>query len=150
MQRSLSYQTLSKLVALFALLLVYEVLSTIYLFLPPLLGLAFLLFIYAVEEDRLDLLVFTLVYLLVFETDHEFVLFSTLFFFILSYHIVLSRLRQFIDNKKYLDYISIALAYLGFWVFSIIFNQIIWIDLPQFDWTIFYYIAIECVVVFFL
>ena len=150
MQRSLSYQTFSKLVAYLVILLIYEVLSSIYLFMPPLLGLAFLLFVYAVEEDRLDLLVFTLAYLLVFETDREFVLFSTLFFFILAYHIGLTKLRQFIDCKKCLDYISIALAYLGFWFFSFIFNQVIWIDLPQFDWTIFYYIAIECLVVFFL
>lgn len=150
MQRSLSYQTLSKLVVYFVVLVLYEVLSSIYLFLPPLLGLAFLLFVYAVEKDRLEILVFTLAYLLVFETDREFVLFSTLFFFILAYHIGLSRLRQFIDCKKCLDYISIALAYFGFWFFSIIFNQIIWIDLPQFDWTILYYIALECIVVFFL
>lgn len=150
MQRSLSYQTFSKLVAYFILLVAYEVLSSIYLLMPPLLGLAFLLFIYSIEEDRLDLLVFTLAYLLVFETDHEFVLFSTLFFFIIAYHVGLSRLRQLVDCKKCLNYMSVALAYLGFWFFSLIFNQIIWIDLPQFDWTILYYIAVECVVVFFL
>jgi len=150
MQRSLSYQNYSKLVFYFVLLLIYEVLSSIYLFLPPLLGLSFLLFVYAVEKDRLDLLIFTLGYLLVFETDREFVLFSTLFFFIIAYHVALSRLRQLIDCKKCLDYLSIALAYFGFWFFSIIFNQIIWIDLPQFDWTIFYYIAVECLMVFFL
>ncbi len=150
MQRSLTYQDIGKLVALFALLLFYEVLSSIYLYLPPLLGLAFLLFVYAIEHDRLEYLVFTLAYLLVFETDREFLLFSTLFFFTIAYRIGLLKLRQIVSCDKCLDYMSIALAYLGFWFFSIILNQIIWIDLPQFDWTIFYYIFIECLVVFFL
>lgn len=147
MQRSLTYHDISKLVALFLLLVVYEVLSTIYLFLPPLLGLAFLLFIYAVEHDRLEYLVFTIAYLFVFETDREFLLFSTLFYFTIAYKFGVMRLRLIVSCHKCMDYLSIILAYLGFWFFSIILNQVIWIELPQFDWKIFYYIFIESVLV---
>ena len=150
MQRSLTYQEISKLVLIFMLLLVYEVLSSIYLWLPPLLGLAFLLFVYAVEKMRLELLILTLAYLLVFEADREFLLFSTLFFFTIAYRLGLLKLRLIVSCEKCLKYISIALAYLGFWLFSFIVNQIIWIDLPEFDWHIFYYIAIEAFVVLFL
>ncbi len=147
MQRSFSHHNTGTLVLLFVLLVVYEVLSTIYLFLPPLLGLAFLLFIYAVEHDRLDYLLFTIAYLFVFETDREFLLFSSLFYFSIAYRIGVERLRLIVSCHKCMDYLSIALAYLGFWFFSIILNQIIWLDLPQFDWKIFYYIFIESVLV---
>ena len=147
MQRSLSHYNTGKLILFFALLVVYEVLSTIYLFLPPLLGLAFLLFIYAVEEQKLEYLLFTMAYLFVFETDREFLLFSSLFYFTIAYRLGVERLRLIVSCQKCMDYIAIALAYLGFWFFSMILNQIIWIELPQFDWKIFYYIFIESVLV---
>lgn len=147
MQRNITYQDLSKLAGLFFILLVYEVLSSIYLLLPPLLGLFFLLFMYTIEKNRLDLFVFVLGYLLVFETDREFLLFSTLFFFALAYRLVVLRLRHIISCNKCLDYLSVAIAYIGFWLFTIILNQIAWMDLPSFDWRVLYYIVVEILVV---
>ena len=150
MQRNITYQDIVKLLGGLVFFLLYEVLSSIYLFLPPLLGLAFLLFVYAIENGKLHLVLFTAIYLLVFETDKEFLLFSSLVFFILAYKIGLLKLRQVIQCKKCLDYISIAMVYFGFWLFTLILNQMLWINQNPFDLTIVYYIVIEALIVVFI
>lgn len=150
MQRNITYQDIVKLFGGLILLLMYEMLSSIYPFLPPLFGLAFLVFIHAIEKGRLYLLFFTVIYLLVFETDKEFLLFSSLVYFVLAYKIGILKLRLVIQCQKCMDYVAIVLAYLGFWVFTLILNQMLWIESDPFDWTILYYIAVESLIVVFI
>ena len=150
MQRNITYQATIKIFFLFLLLVVYESLTNVYLWLPPLFGLAFLVFVYAVEKGDLYVLILTVLYLLAFEANKEFTLFSSLFFFIILYKMGLQKLRLVVSCEKCLDYISIAFAYIGFWLFTVVVNQLSLQPLMSFDWAILYYILIETIVVFFI
>ncbi|KIM10581.1 MAG: hypothetical protein KU37_09800 [Sulfuricurvum sp. PC08-66] len=150
MQRNITYQEALKYFAYFLALLFYETLTKIYVWLPPLLGLAFLVFVYAIENNKLYLLLYTVGYLVVFEADNGYILLSSVLFFVLLYYLGLMRLRQIISCEKCLDYMSVALAYGGFYLFSFVIHPLGDFETPSMDGWVMYYILIEIAVLFLL
>jgi hypothetical protein len=143
MQRSLTYQKVLKSLGIVIAFVLYQSLSSIYLLLPPLLGVLFFYFINALKKEDLGELSLIVVLLFVFEAEKDFLLFSTLVYFTFVYRFVIPWLYVVINNKLYLKAIFLLLAYIGFLVFSYILNQVLWVELPSFDWHIFYYIILE-------
>lgn len=143
MQRSLSYQNLLRGALYSVLFMLYQSLSSIYLFLPPLLGVLFFYFIRALQKEDLPKLLLIIVFLLIFEAEKDFLLFSTLVYFTFIYRFVIPRLRIMISCKVCLRIMFIVLAYLGYVFYSYILNQVLWVELPSMDWHIIYYMIIE-------
>jgi len=150
MQRSLSYKSNIAKLWLLVILVLFETLNTINLTVPPLFGLSFLLFFYAAQNQRYDMFIPLLIYLLMFEADKGFILFSSTVFFLLMYKLVVYRLRIFIQCEYCLEVIYIAIAYVGFWLFSLVLHQVFWLDFIVFDWHMLYYIIIESMLVWLL
>ena len=148
MQRSFAYKKTLTGFLLVIGFIVYQSLSSIYLLLPPMLGVLFFYFMYALEREDLSKLLLVIVLLLVFEAEKDFLLFSSLVYFTFLYRFVIPRLRVMISCAACLKVILIVLAYLGYVFFSYILNQVLWVELPSMDWHILYYMIVELLLVF--
>ena len=143
MQRSLANQKILSDIAIAIAFVLYQSLSSIYLFLPPLLGVLFFYFIHALEKEDVRSLVLIIILLLVFEAEKDFLLFGTLVYFTFVYRFIIPRLRIVISCDLCLKVIFLFLAYPGFIMYSYILNQVLWVETPSFDWHLFYYMFIE-------
>ena len=148
MQRSFTYK---KILTGFLLVMsfgLYQSLSSIYLLFPPMLGVLFFYFIHALEKEDLPKLLLVISLLLVFEAEKDFLLFSSLVYFTFIYRFVMPRLRIMISCEVCLKALMIAIAYLGYVLFSYVLAQVLWVEVPSIDWHIFYYMFIEFFLVF--
>jgi len=143
MQRSLAYKKILTGFLLVIGFVIYQTLSSIYLLLPPMLGVLFFHFIYALEKEDLSKLLLVLLLLLVFEAEKDFLLFSSLVYFTFIYRFVIPHLRIMISCTVCLKIIFIILAYLGYIFFSYVLSQVLWVETPSIDWHVFYYMFIE-------
>jgi len=143
MQRSFTYQKILKGLGIAIVFGLYQSLSSIYLLLPPLFGVLFFYFIRALKQENLPALVLIIVLLLIFEAEKDFLLFSSLVYFTFVYRFVIPRLRTMISCKICLKALLMVLAYPGFILYSIILNQVLWVEIPTVDWHIFYYMFLE-------
>ncbi len=147
MQRSITYPLYIKAITLFLLYLVYESLSTIYLLLPPLFGVLFFYFIRSLNKQDISLLLLVVVLLLVYEADKGYLFFSSLVYFSFVYKFILPKLEQVIECKRCMHLIYIIFAYIGFWLFSLLLQQIFWLELATIDWYVVWYILFEFLLV---
>jgi hypothetical protein len=143
MQRSFTYQKILKGFGIAIVFGLYQSLSSIYLLLPPLFGVLFFYFIDALKKENLPALALIIVLLLIFEAEKDFLLFSSLVYFTFVYRFVIPRLEMMISCKICLKALLMTLAYPGFILYSIILNQVLWVELPTVDWHIFYYMFLE-------
>ena len=147
MQRSITYPFYIKAIALFLLFVVYESMSSIYLFLPPLLGVIFFYFIRALDKQDIGLLLLVVSLALVYEAEKGYLLLSSLVYFSFIYKFVLPKLRQVIECRSCMHLLYILLAYIGFWLFTLLMQKIFWVELASMDWSVLWYILVEFLVV---
>ena len=143
MQRSFTYKTAFVGLLYFTAFLAYTSLASIYLLLPPLFGLLFWHYMHALDQERFSYFILIVLMLLLYEVDKGYLLFSSLIYFYLIYQLVLPKLHQYVHCRRCLDLIYVLLAYLGYWLFSLLVHQVFWMPLPSIDWHIIYYIVIE-------
>lgn len=143
MQRSFTYKKTFIGLIYFTAFALYMSLSSIYLLLPPLFGILFFYYIYAVEHNRTDLIVLIAFFLLLFEAEKGFTLFSTIIYFFIIYELFIPKLHQYVHCVPCRNAIYVILAYIGYWLFAIVIHEIFWMPLPSVDWHIIYYIVIE-------
>jgi hypothetical protein len=125
----------------------YISISSIYLLLPPLLGVLFYFYIDAAERGHLYTLVLVLLMLMFLEAEKGFALFSTIIYFLIAYRLIIPRLHQYVYCRWCRNLTYVLLAYLGYWLFALLIAQVFWMPLPSFDWHILYYILIESLIV---
>lgn len=143
MQRSISYQNaLSNLfwVVAFAM---YSALSSIYLFLPPMLALIGYLFYRSLTRHDLYSLILFSIMLLMIEAEKGYWFGSSILFFILMSYYVLPYLEQTMRCKFCIKALFVASSYLLFWVFITMIDGVLLLAPPAFDWHSFLYMAIE-------
>ncbi len=143
MQRSITYQNaLSSLfwVVIFAM---YSALSSIYLFMPPMLALMGYLFYRSLTRHDLYSLIIISIMLLMIEAEKGYWFGSSIFFFILLSHYILPYLEQTMRCKLCIKALFVASSYLLFWVFITMIGGVLLLPLPAFDWHSFLYMAIE-------
>ena len=147
MQRSLTYPFYIKAITLFLLYLLYESLGTIYLFLPPLFGILFFYFIRSLDKQDIGLLLTVVAFLLVYEADRGYLLLSSLVYFSFVYRFILPKLEQVIECRRCLHFFYIILAYIGFWLFSLLLQQMMVLEFATMDGYIVWYIFFEFLLV---
>lgn len=147
MQRSFSYQnTLSQLLLVGAFA-VYVSLSTLYLFLPPLLAVLFVAFYKALNRHDLFGLLIVIAMMLILEAEKGFLFGSTVIFFSVVSRMLIPKIEQVVQCRPCMGAFFVALAYPGYWLFIWMTNQIFLLELPAMDWHIFLYMVIEFLVV---
>jgi len=147
MQRSISHKNSVAPFVYVALFLVYSALSGVYLFLPPLLSVLFLFFTRALKrEDSIALLLISLC-LVIFEAQNDFMLFSTIIYFLFIYRYVLPKIYMSFSCLSCIKISIVLLAYIGFFVFNSILSYIFLLPEPSINYYIVYYIVIEFFIV---
>jgi len=147
MQRSITYPLYIKAIPLLLLYLVYVSLSSIYLFLPPMFGVIFFYFIRSLDKQDISLLLFVVLFSLIYEADKGYLFLSSLVYFSFVYKFILPPIENFIECKRCMHFIYILLAYIGYWLFSLLLQQIFWMELATIDWHVVWYIFFEFMLV---
>ena len=129
------------------LFIIYESLSSIYQFLPPLLGVLFVLLINALNrENTIGVVVITLC-LVIFEAEKGYILFSSVIYLLLAYKFILPKVIQGFNCYSCIKFSYVFIAYVGFLIFNTLFSSIFLVDLPGTNYYIIYYIVIEFFIV---
>ena len=147
MQRSITNQKPLILIMYATLFVVYMGLSSIYLFLPPLLGVLFVLFSRSLQQQYVLNIFLVIFCLLVFEAEKGYTLFSSVIFFVLLYRFVIPKLNQNFSCQPCILFMSVSFAYIGFYLFSLLLANIFLLPLPHMTYYIVYYVVIEYLVV---
>lgn len=148
MQRSISHKKpIKKLLIYVVLFLLYESLSSIYLFLPPLFGVLFVLLIQALNNEDTVGVLFISFCLVIFEAENGYILFTSVIYLFIAYKFILPKLIQNFNCYSCLRFSYIMIAYIGFFMFNAILSSIFLVDLPQANYYIIYYILIEFFIV---
>lgn len=121
----------------------YEALAMHHLYLPPMFGVLFYLYIKALETQKSVPFFAILLMLLVAEVSKGYVLLSTLFFFTASYFFLLPRLRSAVSCRLCINGVIVAYAYFGYWAFALLFTNMFALPSPSLDFKVLFYIAIE-------
>ncbi|MDY0234237.1 MAG: hypothetical protein RBS11_09420 [Sulfurimonas sp.] len=147
MQRSISNQNSLAPFVYVALFIVYESLSSIYPFLPPLFGVLFLLFADALKKED-SLYIFLCAFcLIIFESQMGYPLFSSIIYLGLIYKFVLPKLKKNFSCNSCIKASFVLLSYLGFYLFLSLLSNVFLLPMPQLNYYIIYYIVIEFFIV---
>lgn len=147
MQRSITNQKSLSPFIYVALFVLYESLSTIYLFLPPLLGVLFFLFIKAFRREDLLSIILVVFSIVVYESEKGYLLFSAIIYFALVLKYILPKIEQNFNCKVCIRASIIVLAYIGFYLFSSILSTIFLMPMPSISYYVVYYMVIEFLIV---
>jgi hypothetical protein len=147
MQRNRTYQNALNRFTGAVFFVIYEALAMHYLLLPPLFGVLFFLYISALDRSDSTAFVVVLGMLLVAETAKGYLMLSTVVFYTLSYLFVLPKLRSLVSCRLCLNFLIVAYAYLGYWLFIYFVSQMFALPAPQIDFRVIFYILIEFFVV---
>ena len=143
MQRSIINQKPVEKIFYILIFAVYESLSSIYLFLPPLFAVLFILFAQALEDDDTLSLIFISLCLLIFEADKGYLIFSSIVYFTLVYKFIMPKLIQNFNCASCIKSAYVVIAYVGFFFFSVLLSKMFLIPMPDINYYIVYYIVIE-------
>ena len=143
MQRNRADQNALNRLLLALLFVLYEALAMRYLFLPPLFGVLFFLYIKALDRQNAFVFVLTVFMILVAEASKGYLFLSVLFFDTVSYFFLLPRLKNAVSCRLCLNAIIVAHAYLGYWAFALLFSNMFALPAPLLDYRVIFYIAIE-------
>jgi hypothetical protein len=143
MQRSILNKKFITLASYVIIFIIYESLSNIYLFLPPLFAVLFVLFARKIKQDD-ALFVFAISFcLLVYEADKGFVAFSSIIYFAFIYRFILPKIVKNFGCEPCIRISHVLLAYIGFFLFSLLLAKIFETPAPVLSYYIIYYIVIE-------
>ena len=121
----------------------YDSISSIYYLLPPMFGILAILVFNALDEDDRYFLFMLLVVLLFFESNRNLLLFSTTLFLIISYYYFVPIIKDITICQKCLYPLYISLAYIGYFLFTLVLSFILNSNYISIDYVVIYYILIE-------
>ncbi|QFR43298.1 hypothetical protein FJR47_05035 [Sulfurimonas xiamenensis] len=143
MQRSISNQNSLTPFLYVVIFIPYIVLSSIHLFLPPLLAILYVLFSRALKKNDLTSLLLICFSLVLFEAEKGYVLFSTLIYFAFIYRYIIPKIAKIINCNICVKMATVILVYIGFFVFNIFLSNIFLMPSPSINYYVIYYIIIE-------
>lgn len=133
---------------IFFIAIIYQSLSSIYIFLTPLLGLCFYyLYINFDNYEKSFEKFLVVLYLLYFEIDKGFFLGSSIIFFLLLYKLILKPLNSILICQKCLIVSFVAFSYLGYYLLNVVISFIFNLELPSFGLLYFIYIFSDILLV---
>jgi len=143
MQRSISNQKPVNLLLYIVVFTLYSSLSSIYLFLPPLLSVLFVLFSKALDRKDTFYLIVVSFLLVIFEANFGYILFSTIIYFYIIHQFIMPRITQNFSCPICIKISYVLFSYLGYFLFLILISNIFLLEFPDINYYIVYYIVIE-------
>ncbi len=148
MQRSIPHKkSLTNSFIYIILFIVYESFSSIYLFLPPLFGVLFVLLVRSLDKNDTSSIFFIAFCLVVFEADKGYILFSSILYLLFIYKFILPKIIQNVNCPSCMKFLYILFAYIGFYLFNYLLANIFLMEFPSISYYIIYYIVIEFFIV---
>ncbi len=147
MQRSIFNKSFITTFFYVVIFFIYTALSGIYLFLPPLLAVLFILFAKALKKQD-TLYIFLVAFcLVIFESQNGYMLFSTIIYFSLMYKYIMPKIVQNSSCSSCIKIATVILVYVGFFIFNSILSNIFLLPMPSINYYVIYYIIIEFLIV---
>jgi hypothetical protein len=136
MQRSIiNYQPIIPFVLLIGLIL-YESISSIYIYITPFAGYIFLYIVKNYQNKEKKWIILSLfIYLAYFELDRGFFVFSSFIIFMVYYKLFHGELESTIACKNCLKVTTIFIYYFSFYILNLLFSLIFNCKLPKLDIT---------------
>ena len=147
MQRSISNQKHIVTFAYIIFYLIYESLSSIYLFLPPMFAVLFVLYSKAMDKQDFVSLIILAFCLMVYEADKGYLLFSTIIYFTLVNNFVMPKITKSFNCNSCIKFLYVVITYIGYYLFLVLISNIFLLETPSIDYYIVYYIVIEFFIV---
>ncbi len=147
MQRSITHQKPVELFAYIVIFVIYSSLSSIYLYLPPMLAVLFVLFTRSLTRNDYTSVILVSFLLVIFEANHGYMLFSSIIYFYFIYKFVMPKIYQNFSCHWCIIFSNILLAYLGYFLFLSLISSIFLLSPPELNYYIVYYIVIEFLLV---
>lgn len=136
---------------LFGVAMLYGVLSPMFYYLTPLIGLTFYYLSehFEEEEHQLEnLLIF--IYIAFMEINRGLFLFSFLLFFMIFYKIVVRTIKESIVCKWCQPLLFITIGYLGYYLFNLFLSTVFNFEAPVIGWGYLVFILTDLILVFIL
>lgn len=146
MRRDSTYQNFIKASLFQGFLLAYNILSSMYLFLPPLFGALFLYFILLLKLERYYSLLSFVVVMIVFEVSKGFYPGILLITYSLVYMFLFPNIVKIFDNFNVFEFFYSPIIYIIYFVLN--FSVMLFYNSDVHIWTymIFYYMLIESII----
>ena len=146
MRRDSTYQNFIKTSLFQGFLLAYNILSSMYLFLPPLFGALFLYFILLLKLERYYSLLSFVVVMIVFEVSKGFYPGILLITYSLVYMFLFPNIVKIFDNFNIFEFFYSPIIYIIYFVLN--FSVMLFYNYDVHIWTymIFYYMLIESII----
>ncbi|MDR0666219.1 MAG: hypothetical protein LBF71_02295 [Campylobacteraceae bacterium] len=125
-------------------LLVYQIFSSVYIFLSPLVGFFFVYIVKNFKRDNLEVYL-AFLYLCFFELNQGLYLFSIVLLFALFYSFLRLRIEAMFENKMWIILITIIIAYFGIFLINTFLAYILGGEFFYFGAAYFFYIIIDTV-----
>lgn len=134
-------------VSLFSLfLIIYQIMTSIYTFLPLFVGVFFAYIIVNYEDEKKrNYIYLTFIYLSLYDLNKGFYLFTYIFLFFLFYNLFVEKIRNFFTCSNCIIAIYVSVAYLGHYLINSFIAYVLNTQGPLFLADYFYYIAIDTV-----
>ncbi|CAI6144749.1 MAG: hypothetical protein SPLUMA1_SPLUMAMAG1_01713 [uncultured Sulfurimonas sp.] len=147
MQRSITHQNTVELFAYIAIFVLYSSLSSIHLYLPPMLAVLFVLFTRSLAHNDYASILILSFCLVIFEANHGYMLFSSIIYFYIVYKFIMPRINQNFSCRWCIKLSSVLVAYPGYFLFLYLTSSIFLLSSPELNYYIVYYIVIEFLLV---
>ncbi len=144
MQRDSIYKTDIKYLFIFVLLVIYESISSIYLFLSPLFGVAFYLILFSIRHRKEPFLIFlSFLYILIYEIDKGFIPFSFLIFFLVYYKFIFEKIEHLFVSRNYRIFFHVLNGYIGYYLLNVVLDYLFNYPIISIDYRYIFYIFVD-------
>jgi len=143
MQRSITHQNNLTPFIYVGVFIIFSSMSSIYLILPPMLGVLFVLFKKSMDKSDSIYILLVSLCLVIFEINNGYTLFSSILYFFIVYKLVLPKIKQNFSCLSCMKIAYVLIAYLGYYFFLILMSNIFLLPEPSINYYIVYYIVIE-------
>ena len=125
-------------------LVLYQILSSLYTFLPLFVGLFFAYIVINFENENSKIYIYlSFAYLTIYDLDKGFYLFSSSLFLLIFYYLFVDKIRNFFSCSNCIIAIYVVAAYLGHSLLNSFIAYILNQDMPSFSQGYFYYIVLD-------
>jgi hypothetical protein len=149
MRRNSSHNRYLKLFVLALVLLFYQIFSSVYVFLSPLVGFFFVYIVKNFKRDNLEVYS-AFLYLCFFELNQGFYLFSIVLLFAIFYYFLKLRIEAIFENKIWIIVITIVIVYFGIFLINTFLAYLFESEFFYFGIAYFFYIIIDTILSIFL
>ena len=143
MQRSITHKNTVELFAYIVIFVLYSSMSSIYLSLPPMLAVLFVLFTRSFKRNDYASIFILSFCLIIFEVNHGYMLFSSIIYFYIVCKLIIPKVNQIFSCTWCIKLSSVVMAYIGYFLFLSLMSSIFLLAPPELNYYIIYYIVIE-------